>query len=180
VKEISERKTITLPRFIYSLGIFHIGEENAALLARSLPFRSVRGRIPMDECIRIFESISAEELQNIPAIGPKVAESVHAWFHEKRNAALLKKFDAAGVVIETPKASGIKQSLAGKTFVLTGSMESMSRDEAKEKIRARGGDVTESVSKKTSYVVVGAEPGSKFEKAKKLGVEILDEAAFLK
>jgi len=133
--------------------------------------------------------MTMEELQNIPDVGPKVAESIHSWFREKRNVALLEKLDKAGIHIEKQEARSKRQSrepaaegkqvLAGQTFVLTGTLESMSRDEAKEKIRAHGGDVSESVSKKTSYVVVGAEPGSKADKAKKLEVKIVNEKEFL-
>ena len=120
------------------------------------------------------------QLQEIPDIGPAVAQSIYGWFRESRNERFLKKLGEAGVKITYHISHITNQKLAGKVFVLTGSLESMSRDEAKEKIRELGGDISETVSKKTSYVVTGSEPGSKYEKAKRLGMQILDEDAFLK
>jgi DNA ligase (NAD+) len=125
--------------------------------------------------------LSLEELQKIPDIGPKVATSIYDWFHEKRNANLLARLEKAGVVVEAmPARSAASARLSGKTFVITGSLESMDRETAKERIREQGGDASESVSKKTSYLVAGAEPGSKYEKAQKLGVSIINEKEFLK
>ena len=118
-------------------------------------------------------------MQTIPDIGPKVAESIHNWFRESRNVKLLEKLDKVGVKIISHKSSVVSHKLRGKTFVLTGTLESKSRDEAKEKILAFGGDISESVSKKTGYVVAGSEPGSKLEKARKLGVKVIDEKQFL-
>ena len=124
--------------------------------------------------------MSADDLQAIPDVGPKVSQSIYDWFRVKRNERLIERLEKVGIKLSTfhlpPSTSG---KLAGKTFVLTGTLESMSRDEAKEKIRALGGEVSESVSKKTSYVVTGAEPGIKAEKAEKLGVEILIEKKFI-
>ena len=102
------------------------------------------------------------------------------WFAQQENKALLKKFEKLGVVPKAPKRSTKKQSLQGKTFVLTGELDAMTRDAAKAEIKARGGSVSSSVSKKTDYVVVGANPGSKATKAESLGVPMLDEAAFKK
>ena len=127
-----------------------------------------------------MQGMSVEDLQEIKDIGPKVAESIHSWFREPRNVKLLEKLDAVGVRIEGYKSSVISHKLAGMSFVLTGILHSMSREQAKEKIRALGGEVSESVSKKTTYVVAGDEPGSKIEKARGLGVKILEEGEFLK
>lgn len=172
VSEVEEKKRIALPRFIYALGILHVGEETSIALAREI----ARARITRPkEVLAVFYRMSREDLERVPDIGPKVSESIYEWFREPRNTALLKKLDAAGVVIEGQKSKTENQKLAGKTFVLTGTLTAMSRDEAKERIRALGGEVSESVSRKTSYVVVGAEPGSKAEKAKALGVKILSE-----
>ena len=186
VKEVREKSTISLPRFIYALGILHVGEETAHALTEKLVGNTI---LSPKDVLKTFQKMTMEELQNIPDVGPKVAESIHSWFREKRNVALLEKLDKAGIHIEKQEARSKRQSrepaaegkqvLAGQTFVLTGTLESMSRDEAKEKIRAHGGDVSESVSKKTSYVVVGAEPGSKADKAKKLEVKIVNEKEFL-
>ena len=109
-------------------------------------------------------------------IGPKVAESIHAWFHNIRNAELVRKFEKGGVTLRMPERVASKNAaFAGKTFVLTGSLSSMTRDEAKEAIRNLGGNIAESVSKQTDFVVVGEEPGSKLKKAKALGIKIVSE-----
>ncbi len=179
VNEIEAKKIVTLPRFIYSLGILHVGEETANLLARQLTNNKRRITKPT-EFSSAMKDYTLERLQEIPDVGPKVAESIYQWFREPRNAKLLEKLEKAGVRIEKPTAvSARSQKLSGKSFVLTGSLESMSREAAKEKIRALGGEASESVSAKTDYVVAGAEPGSKFEKAKKLGVRTITEKEFL-
>ena len=181
VKEVTSKKKVTLPRFIYSLGIIHVGEETARALAVFVS-EKMRVRQPED-LLKIFGKASAEDLQDIPDIGPKVAASIVEWFHDRRNVKLVEAFGKNGVSIEpfhAPAKIGSQAPLAGQTFVLTGTLGSMSREEAKEKIRALGGEVSESVSKQTSYVVAGAEPGSKYDKGKKLGITILDEKEFLK
>lgn len=192
VSEIETKKKIILPRFIYSLGILHVGEETAQLLAKQVTAKikdknalQQRGlitgevKIKIKELLEIFRNFSPEELQEIPDIGPAVSRSIYDWFREPRNKKFLEKLDEVGVEVVSPKSEAISQKLGGKTFVLTGRLESMSRAEAKEKIRELGGDVSETVSKKTSYVVAGFEPGAKYEKAKKLGVKILSEKEFL-
>jgi DNA ligase (NAD+) len=178
VNEVAQKKRVTLARFLYALGILHIGEETAVALARHLTFPHAEGLVAIKDIAKTFEKLSVEELQEIPDVGPKVAQSIYDWFHERRSVELLARLASAGVeVAAAPRR--VVGTLEGKSFVITGSLESMSREEAKEKIRALGGDPSESVSKKTSYVVVGAEPGSKYEKAKKLGVAILNEKEFL-
>ncbi len=178
VTEIEAKKKIALPRFIYSLGILHVGEETAGLLAGQM----ANGKWKMERPKDVFEflkKMSMEDLQRIRDIGPKVAESIHGWFREKRNINLLEKLDKVGVRIEKfHAATGGK--FKGMTFVLTGTMESMSREQAKEKIKAMGGEVSESVSKKTNFLVTGENPGSKYDKAKQFGVKILDEQSFSK
>lgn len=177
IREIQEHKEITLPRFIYSLGIIHIGEETSRALASALPISNEHFQI--SNVIEEFKKLTIEALQKIPDIGPAVAGSIHEWFSDKHNIELLKRLESLGVTLLAEKR--VKDTrFAGKTFVLTGSLESMSRDEAKEKIRALGGETSESVSKKTSYVVAGAEAGSKLQKAQQLGVPTLDEQEFLK
>ena len=176
VREIKSKKQTTLPRFIFSLGILHIGEETAALLAAHAAKK--KKIFSPSDVLDVFKKETADELQTIPDIGPKVAQSIHDWFHEERNTKLLSRLEAAGVTIEHFNLPAGKK-LAGKTFVLTGTLQSLSREAAKEKIRALGGDVSESVSKKTSYVVAGLSPGSKYEKAKELGITILSEEEFL-
>ena len=175
IREIQAHKTISLARFIYSLGILHIGEETALLLAKQYSVSSIK------EFIEKYKNLSLEDLQNIRDIGPKVSQSVYKWFYDKHNIEFLKKLEKVGIIIETEKLKSLKaEKLRGKTFVLTGSLESMSRDKAKEKIRELGGDISESVSKKIDYVVAGDEPGSKYDKAKRLGVKILTASDFFK
>ncbi len=124
-------------------------------------------------------SSSSDEINNIENIGPVVSRSVHEFFTHKENVAFVKKLINNGVIIEKVKViKGGK--FTGQIFVLTGTLPSMSRDEVKAKITSLGGKVSSSVSKKTSYVVAGDEPGSKYDDAKKLGVKILDEKEFLK
>jgi DNA ligase (NAD+) len=179
VRETEERKIVTLPRFIYSLGILHVGEETAHVLA-GYAAEVRRIKTPTD-LFRVMREVPLGRLQEINDVGPKVAQSIHDWFHADRNAKFIEKLERVGVKIEKPPIrSEAAQKLSGKIFVLTGTMESMSREAAKERIRSLGGEASESVSKKTDYLVAGAEPGSKFEKARKLGVRILDENEFLK
>lgn len=165
--EIQAHRSMPLDRFINGLGIRHVGEETARDLAHT--FGSFER----------FRHASLEDLMNVEGIGDVVAESVVAFFKDHREAKradhLLRHVTPAHV--STRKTSG---PFTGTSWVLTGSMEAMSRDEAKEKIRELGGDVSESVSKKTTYVVAGENPGSKRDKAEKLGVTILDEKEFLK
>ena len=169
-----------LPKFLYSLGILHVGEETGRLLANALLDANSKINSPAD-ILRAGLKLTEEKLFKVPDIGPAVSQSILEYFKARRHQELLKKFDKFGVEIaksHARPAGGLK--LKALTFVLTGSLESLSREKAKEKIRALGGDVNESVSKNTSYVVAGTEPGSKLEKAKKLGVKILDEKEFLK
>jgi DNA ligase (NAD+) len=174
VREIVEKKKITLPRFIYSLGILNVGEETAIDLAKQFPVRSI------NEFLKRYSHLSKENLEKVRDIGPKVSESIHGWFREAKNLELLRKFDKAGIAIIGEYRTKKEQKFSRKTFIITGSLSSMSRDEIKEKVRALGGEISESVSKKTSYVIAGENPGSKLDKAKKLGVEILNERDFLK
>ncbi len=182
VNEIAAKKKITLSRFLYSLGILHVGEETAQLLAEQVivKFKVQSSKIKIEEVLKFFKTISLEELQKIPDIGPKVSESIHEWWHDEANIKLVERLERAGVEIQVQKRQTMGGKLSGKSFVLTGTLESMSREAAKEKIRALGGEVNESVSKKTTYVVTGAEAGSKLGKAQKLGVTVLGEEEFLK
>ncbi len=181
ISEIRDHKTITLSRFIYSLGILHIGEETSQLLAKQViaKFKVQKSKLKIEDVLEYFQNFSLERLQEIPDVGPKVAESIYSWFHEKKNIEFLKKLDSSGIAIQAPKFQVSSFKFQGKIFVLTGSLESLSRDEAKEKIRALGGEISESVSKKTDYVIAGSDPGSKFNKARQLGVEVLNETEFL-
>lgn len=167
IEAINARRTVSLSRFIVALSIGQVGEETAIDLAEA--FGSLEK----------IERTSAEELEKVEGIGGVVARSIKEWFKEKKNQELLKRL-LDHVEIEKTAHKKRSGALSGKTFVLTGTLVSLSRDEAKERIRALGGDVASSVSSQTSYVVAGVEPGSKHDKAMKLGVKILSEKEFLK
>ena len=179
VGAIQVHKKITLARFLYALGILHVGEETAALLARNSQISNPKFKIQPRDILKIFRELSLEDLQKIPDVGPKVAQSIYDYFHSPYAEKLLRKFDATGIIIEIPEPSKKNLVLASKTFVLTGELENLTRDEAKTRIRELGGEVSSSVSAKTDYVVAGSEPGSKYEKATELGVKILSEKEFL-
>jgi DNA ligase (NAD+) len=127
---------------------------------------------------KYFQRLSMEDLQKIPDIGSTVAESIYDWFHDEHNIKLLEKLQKAGIEVEIPELQVSSLRFQDKTFVLTGELESFSRDEAKAKIRELGGDVSSSVSKNTDFVVVGKNPGAKYDKAKELGVKIIREKEF--
>lgn len=167
ISSIEAAKRVTLARFIFALGIHHVGEETALRLAEHFLELSK------------IQRATIEDLQAVPDIGPRVAESIVEYFADPHNQTLLAELVDHGVKIEPVVRTGVPGRLAGQSFVLTGSLETMSRDEAKDKLRALGATISESVSKKTTYVVVGAEPGSKYEKAKQLGVTILSETDLL-
>ena len=179
VEEINSKKKISLPKFLYSLGILHVGEETSRLLAKALMKINPKVHSPK-EVLAAGLKLTEEKLFEVPDIGPAVSKSILEYFKDVRHQNLLKKFDEVGIEVESLKLEVKSQKLDGLSFVLTGGLESMSREAAKEKIRALGGDVNESVSKNTSYVVAGSEAGSKLEKAKKLGVKIINEKEFLK
>jgi DNA ligase (NAD+) len=166
---IEKSKARELHRLLFALGIRMVGERAALLLARR--FRTMDG----------LRAATMEEIDEIYEIGPAVAQSVHDWLAQDANRSLLDRLAAAGVQMHEPAAAegALEPVFQGKQFVLTGTLESMTREQAKAAIEARAGRVTGSVSKKTAYVVVGSEAGSKAEKAKELGVPTLDEAAFL-
>lgn len=167
IESIQAKKIVALPRFLNALGIRQVGEETSLALARRFGG------------LKQIAKASYEDLQNVQDVGPKVAESVYSWFRDPKNLAFLKKLENAGIKIETEKIVR-NPKIEGKTFVLTGSLASFERQVAKELIRTQGGSVSESVSKKTDYLVAGENPGSKYEKAKKLGVRVLNETEFSK
>jgi len=186
---IESAKKITLSRFIYALGIRHVGEETAIKLAEYFGKLEKLGRAATQnrEEKEGGESKDGEEgksfcsLCNVEDIGEVAAKSIADFFSDQKNLDLIKRLLSAGVEIENPSIK--KKSLgklAGKKIVVTGSLEAMSREDAKSHVRNAGGDWVSSVSKNTDYVVVGSDPGSKYEKAKKFGVKIIDEKEFLK
>jgi DNA ligase (NAD+) len=164
---IEKSRSRELRRLLFGLGIRFVGERAAMLLARR--FRSLEA----------LEAASAEEIDEIYEIGPAVAESVHAWFADPANRRLVERLKAAGLrVAEAGEEHPASQAFHGMQFVLTGTLEAMTRDDAKAEIESRGGRVTSTVSKKTSVVVAGRDAGSKLDRAKELGVRTIDESAF--
>jgi DNA ligase (NAD+) len=166
--QIEASKSRDLLNLIYALGIRHVGERTAGILAHEMG------------SLERLASATVEELDAIPEIGLTVAESVHDWFDDEGNRALCDRLRAAGVKTETDRRSSAQadERFAGKQFVLTGTLDSFTRDEARALIEARGGRVNSSVSKKTDYVVAGEAAGSKLDKAQSLGVTVIDEAGF--
>ena len=169
VEAVEGSKQRPLWRALVGLGINHVGPTAAQALARAF-----------DDLNAIVHA-SGEQLTAIDGVGPTIAQSLASWFTIDRNRRLVERLAAAGVNLEGERGAQREQvdaSFAGLTFVLTGSLQHRTRDEAAEEIEARGGKMTSSVSKKTSYVVVGESPGSKLAKAEELGVTILDEPGF--
>jgi DNA ligase (NAD+) len=165
ITAIQNSKVAPLWRLINALGIRYVGEATAQLLARH--FHSLDDLMQADE----------EDLLHVEGVGNQVAASIREFFQNDKNQALIKNLQEAGVKGLPPEPAAISP-LAGKSFVFTGGLDHFSREEAKAQVTARGGKVSSSVSAKTDYVVVGADPGSKLAKARELGVIILDEAAF--
>lgn len=201
LKMIAARRTLSLNRFIYGLGIRHVGEESAELLAdnykkylslklASEKIANPKLKIKISDLIKYFQSLSKEDLENLADVGPIVSKSIGNFWSDAHNLKLLDKFENSGLTLTLNPNNSVEASpnlnlaknseLNDKIFVLTGSLESLTRSEAKDKIKQYGGKVKESITKDTDYVIVGAEPGSKYEQAKKLGIKILDEEEFMK
>src|ERR1700722_4546395 len=166
--EIAASKKNSLARVIYAIGIPFVGERTAQLLAAH--FGS------MDS----LADASEEDLMNVTEVGPKIAKGVSAFFSEPANRKFIDHLRAVGVNMKEERAKPKSAKFAGMTFVFTGTLADRSREEAEALVAAHGGKPVNSVSKKTSYVVVGADPGSKFDKAKSLNVHILNESQFEK
>jgi len=170
VAEIDKSRGAELWRVIHGIGIRHVGEGGARALASA--FLSMT----------LLREASVETLENVEDVGPVVAQAVRAFLDQPRNAEMIDLLAARGVRMEdapAPAEEALEQTLAGKTFVITGTLERMSREDAESAIEKRGGKVTGSISRKTSWLVVGRDAGSKLEKARAVGVPELDEAAFL-
>jgi DNA ligase (NAD+) len=162
LREIGNSKKLPLEKVIYGLGIRFVGERTAQFLAEHFGEMSA------------IEAAGEEELQQVEEVGPRIAKSIVEFFAEPKNRELVEELRAAGLTMKGKKKErGTK--LAGKTFVLTGTLPNLTRDQTKKMIEDAGGKVTGSVSKKTDYVVAGADAGSKLEKARELGVEVVDE-----
>lgn len=175
ISAIEHSKQAELAKFIYALGIRYVGEETAVLLSHNVK----RITHNITDFIKVMQKMSIDDLQKIDGVGEKVAQSIYEWFRNKEHIDFLQRLERGGVAFESQALRVTPQTLLGKSFVLTGSLSSLTRDEAKAKIREMGGSLSSSVSKKTDYVVAGDNPGSKYDKAKKLGVKIIDEGEFI-
>ena len=164
---IQNSKTRPLSRFVTALSIRHVGKETAELLVNEF------------SALEALKNASLENLSAVEGIGDKIASSIYDFFHDEENLNMLDEFNSLGFVFENNNENRTDE-LAGKTFVLTGTLTTLTRDEAGEKIKLKGGKTSSSVSKNTSFVIAGANPGSKLDKAEKLGVIILSEEDFLK
>jgi DNA ligase (NAD+) len=167
IDAIDASKTKPLSKFLYALGIRHVGETTAEDLARRFS--------RLDDFFRLSE----EDLREVEGIGPEVSASVYQFFRDKKNKESIERLKKAGVTVIVPKVKG-KAKLAGKTFVFTGALKSFGRDEARNIVESLGGMTASSVSMKVDFVVVGEDPGSKFDKAKELGIKTLTEEEFKK
>jgi DNA ligase (NAD+) len=170
VQAIAQSKTKPWSRVLYGLGIRHVGSVNAQLLTEKFT------------TVEKLAGATAAEIESVYGIGPEIAQSVYQWFRIPANQTLISRLKAQSlqllVEVESTDPVG-NQLLSGKTFVITGTLPTLKRDEAKELIEKAGGKVTDSVSKKTDYLVVGEEAGSKLDKAKALGIAQLSEALLL-
>ncbi|HLC76078.1 MAG TPA: NAD-dependent DNA ligase LigA [Candidatus Peribacterales bacterium] len=205
---IEKARCVPLDRFLFALGIRHIGRETAEVLAQRLPWKTSKltmeekkaitpqqslfsepttkneqrktniEAIHLSNLLTTLQAQSIEDLEAIEGIGTVVAEALYEWVQDEDHRALIHKFENGGVVCLLPKGSTVKQVFTGKTFVLTGTLPSLPREEAKMLIKERGGKVSSSVSKKTDYLLMGEDPGGKAEEAILLGVKIIDEENF--
>ncbi|OGZ18565.1 MAG: DNA ligase (NAD(+)) LigA, partial [Candidatus Nealsonbacteria bacterium RBG_13_38_11] len=166
-ESINKSKKISLSKLIFSLGIRHVGEETANDLADY--FGSI------DK----LKKARKDELEKIGDVGPKIAESIYQWFNTKQNQKFIKELFTSGIEIINKKSKVKNQKLKGLTFVITGVLPTMTREAAIEKIRLFGGEISESLSKMTDFLIVGENSGSKLEKAKKLGIKTINEKDFL-
>jgi DNA ligase (NAD+) len=200
---IEGAKHVPLDRFLFALGIRHIGRETAEILAQRLEWPTkdltveqresvgaqatiftaektsvqIKG-ISMGDIAEALQKQTAESLCAIDGIGDKVAQTLVDWIAEEDNRALLHKFENAGVLALQPEGSLAEQIFSGKIFVITGTLPTLGREDAKKMVKDRGGKVSSSVSGKTDYILLGEDPGSKYEKAKELGITMLDETQF--
>jgi DNA ligase (NAD+) len=176
---IERARNIPLERFLFGLGIRHVGRETADVLARLLPWGAEETMSPV-QIGDTWHRMTVEELWSVDGVGEVVAQSIKEWADDDDNRSLLHKMENGGVVCQLPTQSGVEQIFAGKTFVLTGTLPTLGREEAKTMMKERGAKVSSSVSKKTDYVLAGTEAGSKLDDAKTLGVKVIDEAEFRK
>jgi DNA ligase (NAD+) len=191
IAAIEKTKGSSLARFVFALGIYHVGEEVAKILARHFGSLDALLTADWDALIAEKERVQKENTRRrtkggalldpiLPGVGPEIMQSVANFLSQQHNREVIGELRKSGAVREDAAPSAVQGgSVIGKTFVLTGTLPALSREEAKELIEAQGGKVSGSVSNKTDYVVAGAEAGSKLAKAQELGIPLLDEAGLL-
>jgi DNA ligase (NAD+) len=201
IAAIQSSKEIPFNRFLFALSIIHVGEETALILAKyfqkklsavqddklmqssstgSRRENKISEAISIQKLIKIASGLTSEDFKQIPMIGPIIGQAIADWFQDKKNIAFLKKLEKKGIRVLPIKITESEGKFANLSFVITGVLDSMSREQVKNEIINQGGKVLETVSAKTDFVILGKNPGSKYEKAKKLGVKIIDEKEFLK
>lgn len=174
---IEKSKEITLDRFIFGLGIRYLGEQGSVEFASYM--LGEKKHYSIHEFFKDVKKINTEELNNLEGVGDKVAQGIYEYFQDKKNIKLLEKLDHAGIKIQVSQPAK-KTAILGKSFVLTGSLSVMTRDEAKSKIKSFGGKIHSTVTRDTDFVITGENSGSKAKKAKELGIQMLNEKEFLK
>jgi DNA ligase (NAD+) len=177
VDAIQSRREVELERFITGLGIRMVGEGVAEEAAKALAAKHwpKKKTVPVGDFSEVVFAFSDEDWLAVEGLGPKIAGSLHAFFQNKQARKMMKKFAKHGITLLLPQSKGPRK-LQGMSFVITGTLPTLSRDEATDMIKAAGGKVTGSVSKKTAYVLAGENAGSKLDKARELGVDVIDEA----
>jgi DNA ligase (NAD+) len=179
IQAIAQRKNLELARFLFALGIFHIGVESAATIAQELKRSFTQTEISPLQLHQAAVVISLDQWQSLDDIGPIVAQSLYDFWQDEDTLLLMEKFQRYQLALILP-ASLTNTSLAGKSFVLTGSLNRLTRQDAKDRIKARGGQTRDSVSRQLDYLIVGEKAGSKLKEAEKLGIKIISEDEFLK
>lgn len=174
LQAIESAKKVPQTKFIFALGIRYVGEETAEILARNYPFADAR------KFIRLMADLQLFDLTAIEGVGEKSAQSIHEYFNDKKKLAQLNELAEVGVKLIKPVATAENEKVVGKTFVLTGTLDKFSREEAKDLIKNNGGKVSGTISGKTDYLIAGESPGSKHDKARELKIKILDQDDFLK
>jgi DNA ligase (NAD+) len=178
ITAINKKKKVALDRFIFALGIFHIGALSAEKIAREISNRLKKEEILATELLKIAKGITVAEYLQMEDIGPVVAQSLVSFWQAQETDELMEKFEKYNLILLASPVN-TDSSLGGKTFVLTGTLSSLTRAEAKDRIKLRGGKVRDSVSQALDYLIVGDSPGSKLQEAQSLGIKILSESEFL-
>lgn len=174
---VEKAKKISLDRFIFALGIRYLGEQSSYDLAKFVAIH--KKELSIIEFSEFMQALAVEEINNIDGVGDKICQTIFDWFHEKSNQNYLKKLHHAGIKLSTDSLISTGK-LNGKSFVLTGTLSSMTRDQAKDKIKKNGGKVHSAISKDTDYLIAGESAGSKLKKAQESGIKILSEDEFHK